>query len=117
MKKYISFTDGPFNQGYFTQFKVLGTTYTSAEQYMMAFKALVFNDLDTFNLIMKETDYAALKALGRQVKGFDKTVWDYECDRIVYEANKAKFSQKKKNFNLYYFFIINHEVINRKHIE
>jgi ribA/ribD-fused uncharacterized protein len=64
----------------------------------MAFKALVFNDLDTFNLIMKETDYAALKALGRQVKGFDKTVWDYECDRIVYEANKAKFSQ---NIDLY----------------
>lgn len=105
MKKYISFTDGPFNQGYLTQFKVMGTTYVSAEQYMMAFKALVFSDTDTFNLIMKETDYAALKALGRQVKGFDKTVWDAECDRIVYEANKAKFTQ---NIDLYLELLSTH---------
>jgi ribA/ribD-fused uncharacterized protein len=106
MKKYISFTDGPFNQGYLTQFKVMGTIYVSAEQYMMAYKALVFGDTDTFNLIMKETDYAALKALGRQVKGFDKTVWEAECDRIVYEANKAKFTQ---NIDLYLELLGTHD--------
>lgn len=98
MKKYISFTDGPFNQGYFKPFKVMGTTYVSTEQYMMAFKALVFGDTDTFNLVIKETNYAALKALGRQVKGFNKEVWDGECDRIVYDANRAKFTQ---NLDLY----------------
>lgn len=98
MKKYISFTDGPFNQGYLTTFTVSGTTYVSAEQYMMACKAHLFGDTETFNLIMKETDYVALKALGRQVNGFHKSIWDSQCDRIVYDANKAKFTQ---NIDLY----------------
>lgn len=92
------FTDGPFNQGYPCTFNVMGTTFSSAEQYMMAYKALIMLDEETYHKIMEETDYVKLKALGRSIKNFNKEVWDKECERVVYEANRAKFTQ---NIDLY----------------
>jgi ribA/ribD-fused uncharacterized protein len=93
------------SQGFPCTFKVMGTTYSSAEQYMMACKAGLFGDNETYEKIIKETDYATLKALGRSVKNFDKDVWDKECERIVYEANKAKFTQ---NLNFYIHLLQTH---------
>lgn len=36
------------------------------------------------------------KKLGRQVAGFDQTLWEAECQRIVYEGNWAKFTQNEE---------------------
>jgi ribA/ribD-fused uncharacterized protein len=90
---YEYFTDGPFNQGYPCSFTVLGRIYSSAEQYMMAYKAVTFFDIESFNKIVQETDYVKLKALGRGIKNFDKEKWDAECQRVVAEGNWAKFTQ------------------------
>jgi ribA/ribD-fused uncharacterized protein len=39
------------------------------------------------------------KALGRQVKGFDKTVWDQQARQIVYEGCYYKFTQNKDAYD------------------
>lgn len=67
--------------------------FTSAEQYMMYSKAMLFLDRDTANKILITTDAKEIKQLGREVKYFDEVVWDFNKVRIVYEANKAKFTQ------------------------
>lgn len=65
--------------------------YSSAEQYMMAHKALLFKDHDTYEKIMKEKEPKKIKALGRQVKNFDESIWRENCERIVIQGNYLKF--------------------------
>ncbi|KAF8067637.1 hypothetical protein FPV67DRAFT_1561952 [Lyophyllum atratum] len=75
--------------------------FTSAEQWMMVQKALLFSDLEVAEqtLAIEETGaraMAQIKALGRQVKGFDDTKWKAERERIVLEGNLLKFGQDEE---------------------
>ena len=81
------------SQWYECEFWVSGVKYSTAEQYMMASKALLFNDINNFHDIMKAHTPQEFKHLGRQTKGFDGAVWNAHKDRIVIEGNIAKFSQ------------------------
>ena len=67
--------------------------YFCAEQYMMAHKALLFNDLESFNKIRNATTAKQCKELGRSVKGFDQKLWDEHKEEIVTVGNYHKFSQ------------------------
>ncbi|MBB6023492.1 ribA/ribD-fused uncharacterized protein [Paenibacillus sp. JGP012] len=98
MEKFTFFwhTASPFSQWHPANFIVNGLQYTSAEQYMMHQKALLFGDLKIAEQIMSTNSASVQKKLGRQVKGFDQTVWEAECQRIVYEGNQAKFTQNEK---------------------
>lgn len=69
--------------------------YSSAEQFMMYHKAMLFLDRDTARQIMDNDNVREIKALGRQVKNFDEEVWRYHRSKIVYEGNKAKFAQNE----------------------
>ena len=82
-----------FSQWYDIYFEVDGVQYHTTEQYMMASKARLFGDEDTWNEIMNAYSPAEYKKLGRKVKGFDATIWDEKKLDIVVEGNKAKFSQ------------------------
>uniref|UniRef100_A0A6G6AD51 DUF1768 domain-containing protein n=1 Tax=Borely moumouvirus TaxID=2712067 RepID=A0A6G6AD51_9VIRU len=67
--------------------------YINAEQYMMAQKALLFEDFDIYEEIMKETNPAKIKIFGRKIKNFDENIWnDYKYD-IVLSGNRLKFEQ------------------------
>lgn len=93
-------TDG-INKGCFSQwwpckFTVNGVTYNSAEQYMMAQKAILFQDTKTLRSIMLATTPNVCKFLGRQVKGFDSKIWNDNCYNIVLHGNIAKFSQNEE---------------------
>jgi predicted NAD-dependent protein-ADP-ribosyltransferase YbiA (DUF1768 family) len=46
------------------------------EQYMMYQKAVCFQDERTASLIRKTDDVAKIKALGRQVSGYDENTWN-----------------------------------------
>ena len=70
-----------------------GTTYHTAEQYMMAQKALLFGDRATEAKIMGERNPAAYKKLGREVKNFNGALWDKHKRSVVVRGNYAKFSQ------------------------
>lgn len=86
---------GCFCQWYSCPFTVEGITYQTAEQYMMARKAALFEDYDILKQIMHTKDPAACKKLGRQVHHFDADKWSECREDIVYHANLAKFSQNR----------------------
>ncbi|SDB02942.1 conserved hypothetical protein, ribA/ribD-fused [Butyrivibrio sp. INlla16] len=72
-----------------------GRKYSSAEQYMMSEKALLFNDFDTYSKIMSEEDPAICKKLGREISNFDEAVWR-SCNReIIFNGNIGKFLSDK----------------------
>ncbi|UPK45063.1 NADAR family protein [Paenibacillus pabuli] len=98
MEKFTFFwrTASPFSQWHPADFTVNGVHYTSAEQYMMHQKALLFGDQIIAEKILKASSASVQKKLGRQVSGFDQTVWEAECKRIVYEGNEAKFTQNEQ---------------------
>ena len=67
--------------------------YVCVEQYMMAKKAECFGDEDALEQILSAKDPAQMKALGRQVRGFDAKVWDEIKFSVVLNASYLKFSQ------------------------
>ena len=74
--------------------------YSSAEQFMMYHKAMIFLDRETAKKIMSTNNVRTIKELGRQVKDFDLETWEYFRSKIVYEGNKAKFSQNEDLKNI-----------------
>jgi len=88
----VLFWDGVFSQWYKHNMEIEGILYNTCEQYMMAEKARLFDDLETLELILESKNPKDQKRLGRLVKNFDLTKWDDECDGIVYRGNFAKFS-------------------------
>jgi len=74
-------------------FTVEGTTYSTAEHFMMVAKARLFADASAARHILAAPDPAAAKKLGRAVRGFDEKVWASARYAIVVAGNTAKFSQ------------------------
>ncbi|MGG1920400.1 NADAR family protein [Chryseobacterium sp. NRRL B-14798] len=77
-------------------FEENGITYRTAEHYMMAAKARLFNDAEMEKEILKATTPNQAKALGRKVKNFDPKLWDEHKYHIVTQGNLLKFSQNQK---------------------
>ena len=73
-----------------------GTEFSSAEQYMMYKKALLFGDKEIAQKIINSDDPAEVKALGRKVKNYSESKWNEYKYKIVVRGNKLKFSQNKK---------------------
>lgn len=69
--------------------------YSSTEQFMMYHKAMIFLDREIACQIMQTDDVRKIKNLGRQVKNYDEYVWKYFRSKVVYEGNKAKFTQNE----------------------
>lgn len=94
--KYHFFYGGPFSQWYRSPFVEFdGTKYCTAEQYMMAKKALLFGDDEVFYAIMRTQNPSEQKALGRSVRNFDVGKWNEVAQDIVYTGNLLKFSQNE----------------------
>jgi ribA/ribD-fused uncharacterized protein len=89
-------TNTCFSQWYEVAFKDDSITYSTAEHYMMAQKALLFDDLDCYDKIIKAPNPGAAKAFGRQVKNFNESAWLENRWNIVVKANLLKFSQNLK---------------------
>ncbi|KMJ43334.1 hypothetical protein AB204_20265 [Xenorhabdus khoisanae] len=88
-------TKSCLSQWYPVQFTVNDVKYASAEHYMMAGKARLFNDLDALEKIINAKNPGAAKAYGREIRGFNQSIWDEHRLKIVIEGNLAKFSQNK----------------------
>ncbi len=91
-----------FSQWYEAGFKLEGIYYKTAEHYMMAEKARLFNDRQTLNEILNAKHPGEAKKLGRKVQGFKQELWTKERFGIVVRGNIAKFSQNDalKNYIL-----------------
>ena len=85
--------NGCFSQWYPAKMEIDGVVYSNCEQYMMAKKALAMGDIESYVLIMHETDPGEIKKLGRGVRDFDHKKWDSWKEKIIYDGNYAKFFQ------------------------
>lgn len=82
-----------FSQWWLSEFKVDGIVYKTAEHWMMAGKARLFQDQEVLEEIIACNTPAEAKKLGRKVKNFDQEVWEKECFGLVVQGNVHKFSQ------------------------
>jgi len=93
MSNFTFFYGGYFSNWAYSPFTHDDVVYNTGEQYMMHMKALLFNDIEVAEKIMATNVPYEQKALGRQVKNFDKTVWEAVCIDIVAAGLQSKFSQ------------------------
>jgi ribA/ribD-fused uncharacterized protein len=70
-----------------------GVDYPSAEHWMMAGKARLFEDEEALARILEAATPAEAKNLGRTVRGFDDERWAAACFGLVAAGNAAKFGQ------------------------
>ena len=84
-----------FSQWFEAAFEIDGVCYPTAEHYMMAEKARLFEDLDALARILAAPNPGAAKAAGREVRDFDDNKWIERRWEIVVAANLAKFNQNK----------------------
>jgi ribA/ribD-fused uncharacterized protein len=85
-----------FSQWYEAEFVVEGQRYPTAEHFMMAEKAALFDDQEIRAQVLQAPTPNAAKALGRKVRGFNDQRWLQHRYDIVVRANQAKFSQNPK---------------------
>ncbi|MEU4928394.1 NADAR family protein [Streptomyces yokosukanensis] len=73
-------------------FVVDGVEYATAEHWMMAGKARLFEDAQGERRVLAAEHPAEAKKAGRLVKGFDPATWERERFRIVVEGSVHKFT-------------------------
>jgi ribA/ribD-fused uncharacterized protein len=103
--RYILFWDhipspsNPYELAVFSQWfeapfidprKAGATVYQTAEHWMMYHKAQLF-DPSMCAAILHANTPAKAKALGRQIKNFDRDIWNKHANGIVQAGNWAKF--------------------------
>ncbi len=72
-------------------FAVDGVAYATAEHWMMAGKARLFEDAAAERAVLAAAHPAEAKKAGRLVRGFDEAIWERERFRIVVEGSVHKF--------------------------
>lgn len=81
------------SQWYMAPFTVDNVVYPSAEHFMMAEKARLFQDDATLNKILNSKQPEEAKLLGRQVNHFNEQIWQNHRFDIAVKGNIAKFQQ------------------------
>ena len=76
-------------------FEVEGITYQTAEHWMMAGKAKLFNDTEILEKIIASSHPHQAKKFGRQVRNFDQKIWEAHRYQIVLDGNLHKFGQEE----------------------
>lgn len=84
---------GFLSNWYDSTFIINNVSFANIEQYMMYMKALTFQDHEKQQSILLTNDPKIIKALGREVKNYDDTIWNGIRQLIVYQALKQKFNQ------------------------
>lgn len=67
--------------------------FSHVEQYMHAYKALIFKDISTLDQILSTSNPKLTKQLGRKVANFDDSVWTKIALDIVTRGIYLKFDQ------------------------
>ena len=80
-----------FSQWWVAPFKVNGITYKTAEHWMMAEKARLFNDNQTLDEIINSNTPMEAKQWGRKVIGFIPEKWNQCKYDIIKQGNIHKF--------------------------
>ena len=70
--------------------------YLTAEHFMMAQKAKLFNDMKSFEKILQANHPGEAKKIGREIKDFDEILWQRNRFKITKHGNMLKFNQNQK---------------------
>lgn len=95
-KKEGSLSESCFSNWWFSPFQVSVTTYNFVEQFMMSYKADLFNDKEMSARILESSNPSEIKKLGRMVHNFDEVVWNEYKYSIMLNALYAKFMQNQQ---------------------
>ncbi|EXM39898.1 hypothetical protein RASY3_09200 [Ruminococcus albus SY3] len=91
--------DEPFgflSNWFFSPFEINDTKYTSAEQYIMHQKCLLFGDEESAKAILATEYPEKQQQIGRQAKGYINNMWAGSRQIIAVKGLKAKFSQNEE---------------------
>lgn len=77
-------------------FVIDGVRYSTAEHWMMAEKARLFEDAETRAKILAAATPDEAKKLGRRVRGYDDEAWASARFDVVVRGSIAKFDQHPK---------------------
>lgn len=101
MNNFVFFysSSHPFSNWYMMPFIHNGIQYNCGEQYMMYKKAILFKDAEVAELIMEQSHPRKQKFLGREVRGFDRNMWNSRCKSIMIEGLTQKFLQDTYSLN------------------
>ena len=90
-----SVTQSCLSQWYDAGFELDGVYYRTAEHYMMAEKARLFDDSIMREKILQSEHPHEAKKLGRSVRGYDERLWHGQRFSIVVRGSTEKFSQNR----------------------
>ena len=109
--KFVFFfsKDDVFSNWYIAPFvdpRIPDLTYRCVEQYMMAQKAALFNDVLTGKAILdgsrkrdNEKEQAYYKRMGREVLNYDEDVWVENRERIVKRGLLLKYTSSSELYS------------------
>ncbi|CAB1118124.1 unnamed protein product [Ectocarpus sp. CCAP 1310/34] len=86
----------PFSQWTPSTFTVDGVVYSCAEQFFAAETARLLGGRCALQNITRVSDPALHNKFGREVHGFEQSVWEQERENIVLTNSYAKFSQNSE---------------------
>lgn len=87
---------GFLSNWFYSPFDINNTHYTSAEQYIMHQKCLLFGDEDSAKAVLA-TDYPdKQQIIGRQTNGYINSIWAGSRQLIAVRGLLAKFSQNEE---------------------
>lgn len=92
-ERFTFFWKGPFSQWHSSFFEIDGTTYSCAEQYMMAEKARFFGDEVRLKEILFSNNPRDQKIAGRKVMPFHEEKWNKVAKDVVYRGSYTKYTQ------------------------
>ncbi len=82
-----------FSQWFEASFEIDSIRYQTAEHYMMASKARLFDDRVLLPEILAANHPRQTQTLGRKIQGFQAEIWNEHRFQIVVAGNLAKFQQ------------------------
>lgn len=90
-----NFYYSPFTVSYMNEDGVKSYEFKTAEHAVHFFKAILFNDIETADKIMKAETPKEAKRLGREVKNFNNFTWNNNKEVIYFDVIKAKFTDER----------------------
>lgn len=93
--QFLFFSKEPFTEDEFkVSFEIDHEEFFCMEQYMLAEKAVLFEDFETRNKITSiKDDYNALLDLDKSIKNYNETIWLKNKYRIILQGYYYKFAQ------------------------
>jgi len=85
--------DGYLSNWYISPFELDGIRYSSAEQYIMYQKCVMFGDTASAEAVLSTDDPAKQQGIGRKASGFIGSVWSGMCQIVAYKGLLEKFRQ------------------------